>query len=59
MDVDLRYIRQKEGFSLEKLNSHPVIIIGLGAVGRQVAMILATMGHTNLTLIDFDSVDPT
>ena len=34
-------------------------VIGVGAVGRQVALQLACLGVTKLRLIDFDVVEPT
>ncbi len=37
----------------------PVTIIGVGAIGRQVALQLASLGVESLTLVDFDEVELT
>jgi sulfur carrier protein ThiS adenylyltransferase len=42
---------------LDRLHAASALIIGVGAVGRQVALQLATMGVGTLTLIDPDDVD--
>jgi sulfur carrier protein ThiS adenylyltransferase len=36
-----------------------VTVIGVGAIGRQVALQLAAIGAPRIQLIDFDTVDPT
>ena len=54
-----RLIRQRELVPEEKLNETSVSIIGVGAIGRQVAIQLACMGVRRLQLIDFDTVDET
>lgn len=41
----------------DKLHDMRVSIIGVGAVGRQVALMLASIGVRNLQLIDFDSIE--
>lgn len=43
--------------SVEKLSKTPVVIVGVGAVGRQVALGLAAMGVEPITLIDPDVVN--
>lgn len=52
-----RYIRQSGMFSQSMLNNHPVTIIGVGAIGRNVALQLTAMGVQNLHLYDFDTVE--
>jgi sulfur carrier protein ThiS adenylyltransferase len=54
IDNDKRYERQSDIFNGSGLN---VIIIGVGAVGRQVALQLSAMGVESLTLVDNDSVE--
>ena len=54
-----RLIRQRDLVPEEKLNDTPITIIGVGAIGRQVAIQLACMGARKLQLIDFDTVDET
>jgi sulfur carrier protein ThiS adenylyltransferase len=55
------YIRRNERFrslpGLTRMQGTRVAIYGVGAVGRQVALGLATMGFKNLVLIDPDIVD--
>ncbi len=57
--VSDRFIRQSELVPAEKLKSLTVTVIGVGAIGRQVAMQLAALGVRQLQLIDFDRVEPT
>jgi len=56
---ELRYHRQLDLVPMDKLAEHSVTVVGLGAGGRQVAMLLASMGVTNATLVDFDTVEIT
>ena len=53
-----RYERQSGILSVEALHRHPVLVVGVGAIGRQVALQLAVMGVGCLTLIDHDQVEP-
>ena len=46
-------------FSLEKLKSPTVLIVGLGGVGGYVVEALARSGIGNLILVDYDKVDIT
>ena len=46
-------------FSLEKLKSSTVLVIGLGGVGGYVVEALARSGIGNLILVDYDKVDIT
>lgn len=54
-----RYIRQKDIVPEEILSKKKVTVIGVGAIGRQVALMLASIGVMDLQLIDFDEVDET
>ncbi|MFA5863162.1 MAG: ThiF family adenylyltransferase [Phycisphaerae bacterium] len=52
-----RFIRQKDIIPPEKLARCKVTVIGVGAIGRQVALQLAAMGVSCLQLLDFDTVE--
>jgi molybdopterin/thiamine biosynthesis adenylyltransferase len=52
-----RDIRQRALVPPERLMSCDSIVIGVGAVGRQVALQLAALGVPRLTLIDHDTVE--
>ena len=54
-----RFSRQQELVPLECLQAISVTVIGVGAIGRQVAQQLASIGAVKLQLIDFDLVEPT
>lgn len=54
-----RFERQSELVPAEKLRSLTVTVIGVGAIGRQVALQLASLGVRRLQLVDFDRVEPT
>jgi sulfur carrier protein ThiS adenylyltransferase len=58
MDNSDRYSRQRDIIPLEKLAACRVTVIGVGAIGRQVALQLAAMGVSWLQLVDFDVVEP-
>ena len=51
-----RFVRQSAIIPQEKLDTY-AMIVGVGAIGRQVAMQLAAMGITRLILIDPDKVE--
>jgi len=51
-----RDIRQREIVPPEKLAGCHVVVIGVGAIGRQVAVQLAAVGVASLQLIDHDTV---
>lgn len=55
--VDERYSRQKDIVPPEKLARCKPTIVGVGAIGRQVALQLAAMGIPCLQLVDFDMVE--
>ena len=52
-----RYSRQSALVPTEKLAQRKVTVIGVGAIGRQVALQLAAMGVQHLQLIDDDTVE--
>lgn len=54
-----RFARQEEFVPRERLAALSVTVIGVGAVGRQVALQLACLGVPRLQLVDFDVVEPT
>jgi hypothetical protein len=52
-----RFLRQQELVPRDRLVNLKVTVIGVGAVGRQLAVQLAAIGTPRLQLIDFDVVD--
>lgn len=52
-----RFSRQEKIISTEIINSTKVGIIGVGAVGREVARTLACNGVGEITIYDFDTVE--
>jgi len=57
MNSDLRYARQRDIVPAERLAECRPTVIGVGAIGRQVALQLAAVGVPSLQLIDFDIVE--
>ncbi|MCJ7722130.1 ThiF family adenylyltransferase [Candidatus Bathyarchaeota archaeon] len=55
--INERYIRQKDIVPAERLAACKATVIGVGAIGRQVALQLTAMGISWLQLVDFDTVD--
>ena len=55
--MDPRYVRQADIVNQEALRRLKFDVIGVGAIGRQVALQLATMGAVHVTLTDFDTVE--
>src|SRR3954462_13921956 len=58
--IQLRFLiglRQQDLVPLARLQQLTVSVIGVGAVGRQVALQLAAIGARRLQLVDFDVVD--
>ena len=53
-----RYVRQSDIVPDDKLQLLTITVIGVGAIGRQVASQLAAMGARKLILIDHDYVAP-
>jgi sulfur carrier protein ThiS adenylyltransferase len=52
-----RFLRQRDLVPNDRLRSCHATVIGVGAVGRNVAIQLAAIGARHLQLIDFDHVD--
>lgn len=52
-----RFVRQQGLVPRAALDGSQVTVIGVGAIGRQVALQLAAIGAPKVRLIDFDSVD--
>ena len=57
MSSDERYSRQRDIVPPERLAQIKATVIGVGAIGRQVALQLTAMGVPWLELIDFDVVE--
>lgn len=54
-----RYARQQDLVPQDRVARIRAAVIGVGAIGRQVALQLAAIGVRQLTLVDFDCVDLT
>ncbi len=52
-----RFNRQRDVVPAERLAECDITIVGVGALGRQVALQLAAVGAPRMTLIDFDVVE--
>lgn len=52
-----RYSRQQDIIPHERLKACKVTVVGVGAIGRQVALQLSAMGISWLQLVDFDTVE--
>ncbi len=57
MNTSKRYSRQRDIVPAERIAACRVTVIGVGAIGRQVALQLAAMGISWLQLIDFDVIE--
>src|SRR5438094_6973939 len=55
-DLANRDLRQREIVPPERLAACHALVIGVGAIGRQVALQLAALGVPRLTLCDHDVV---
>ena len=55
--LDERFLRNAAIIDQNRLNAHPIAIVGVGAIGSHLAEMLAKLGITRLTLIDPDEVD--
>ena len=58
-DTSNRFERQADLVPQSRLQELLVTVIGVGAIGRQVALQLAAIGVRRLQLIDFDRVELT
>jgi molybdopterin-synthase adenylyltransferase len=54
-----RFTRQQDLVPQERLSTISATVIGVGAIGRQIALQLAAVGAPRLQLVDFDVVDHT
>jgi sulfur carrier protein ThiS adenylyltransferase len=54
-----RFTRQRDLVPADRLANVTVTVIGVGAIGRQVALQLAAIGVPHIQLVDFDVVDVT
>ncbi len=54
-----RYARQQDLVPQDRLSEVRATVVGVGAVGRQVALQLASIGVRQLQIVDFDVVDLT
>jgi len=57
MNCEERYSRQRDIVPADRLDTCTATVIGVGAIGRQVAPQLAAIGVPWLQLIDFDVVE--
>ncbi|MGA2916613.1 MAG: ThiF family adenylyltransferase [Sedimentisphaerales bacterium] len=57
MNGDERYSRQKDIVPAERINNCRAAVIGVGAIGRQIALQLAAIGIPEMQIIDFDTVE--
>ncbi len=58
-DAFSRFSRQSVLVPRDRLEGLDVTVVGVGAIGRQVALQLAALGVGQLRLVDFDRVEPT
>ncbi|QDV20639.1 thiamine biosynthesis protein ThiF [Gimesia panareensis] len=54
-----RFQRQSDLIPAERLSQLTATVIGVGAIGRQVALQLAAIGTPRIQLVDFDTVEST
>lgn len=57
MQQEERYSRQRDIVPAERIAECKATVIGVGAIGRQVALQLAAIGIPWLQLVDFDKVE--
>lgn len=56
-DEPTRFDRQSTILPTDKILATKAVVIGVGAIGRQVALQLSACGVGDLQLVDFDTVD--
>ena len=56
-DNQERFLRQAGLIPTDKLRAARATVIGVGAIGRQVALQLAAVGARRIQLVDFDTVE--
>lgn len=56
-DTTARFERQADIIPSDKLAKQRILVVGTGAIGSLVARQLAHIGCTDVTLVDFDTVD--
>ena len=54
-----RFTRQRDLVPTDRLADIATTVIGVGAIGRQVALQLAAIGAPRIQMVDFDAVDVT
>jgi sulfur carrier protein ThiS adenylyltransferase len=54
-----RFARQRDLVPIDRLSNITTTVIGVGAIGRQVALQLVAIGIPRIQLVDFDTVDVT
>jgi molybdopterin-synthase adenylyltransferase len=57
VNISDRFARQQGLVPAHRLASMTTSVIGVGAIGRQVALQLAAIGAPQIQLVDFDTVD--
>ena len=55
--VEERYSRQADLVPADKMKDTIFTIVGVGAIGRQIALQLATIGAHKIHIVDFDKVE--
>ncbi len=56
--IENRDVRQRDLVPPDRLLEMSATVVGVGAIGRQVALQLAAIGVPELFIIDFDNVEP-
>ena len=56
-DAAERYSRQRDLVPAERLSQCRITVVGVGAIGRQVALQLTAIGASSIQLVDFDTVE--
>ena len=57
MNAEARFSRQQDVVPQDRLANIKASVIGVGAIGRQVALQLTAIGVRRLQLVDFDTVE--